>query len=68
MEDINRATKSYSLLESALTKKAGRRVVTVNCKRWVDHSITNRDQLEDLLGKGRDLENVTLSRAVHWHI
>jgi formyltetrahydrofolate deformylase len=30
--------------------------------------ISHRDQLEDLLQKGRDLEKVVLSRAVRWHI
>lgn len=30
--------------------------------------ITHRDQLEDLVEKGRDLEKVVLSRAVRWHI
>ena len=30
--------------------------------------ISHRDQLEDLIQKGRDLENVVLSRAVRWHI
>ena len=30
--------------------------------------ISHRDQVEDLLQKGRDLERVVLSRAVRWHI
>jgi formyltetrahydrofolate deformylase len=30
--------------------------------------ITHRDNLEDLVEKGRDLEKVVLSRAVRWHI
>jgi formyltetrahydrofolate deformylase len=30
--------------------------------------ISHRDGLEDLIGKGRDLEKVVLSRAVRWHI
>lgn len=30
--------------------------------------ISHRDQLEDLLEKGRDLERTVLSRAVRWHI
>jgi len=30
--------------------------------------ITHRDQLEDLIDKGRDLERVVLSRAVRWHL
>lgn len=30
--------------------------------------ISHRDQLDDLLQKGRDLEKVVLSRAVRWHI
>ena len=30
--------------------------------------ISHRDQLEDLLQKGRDLEKLVLSRAVRWHI
>lgn len=29
--------------------------------------ISHRDQLEDLIQKGRDLEKVVLSRAVRWH-
>ncbi len=29
--------------------------------------ISHRDQLEDLIQKGRDLERVVLSRAVRWH-
>ncbi len=30
--------------------------------------ISHRDQLRDLIQKGRDLEKVVLSRAVRWHI
>jgi len=30
--------------------------------------ISHRDQLDDLIQKGRDLEKVVLSRAVRWHI
>lgn len=30
--------------------------------------ISHRDELEDLLHKGRDLEKMVLSRAVRWHI
>lgn len=30
--------------------------------------VSHRDQLEDLIAKGRDLERVTLSRAVRWHL
>jgi formyltetrahydrofolate deformylase len=30
--------------------------------------ISHRDQVEDLIEKGRDLEKVVLSRAVRWHI
>ena len=30
--------------------------------------ISHRDQLEDLIQRGRDLEKVVLSRAVRWHI
>ena len=30
--------------------------------------ISHRDQLEDLVQKGRDLEKVVLSRAVRWHL
>jgi formyltetrahydrofolate deformylase len=30
--------------------------------------ISHRDQLEDLIQKGRDLEKLVLSRAVRWHI
>ena len=30
--------------------------------------ISHRDEIEDLLQKGRDLEKVVLSRAVRWHI
>lgn len=30
--------------------------------------ISHRDQVEDLVGRGRDLERVVLSRAVRWHL
>ena len=30
--------------------------------------ISHRDQLDDLIQKGRDLEKIVLSRAVRWHI
>ncbi len=30
--------------------------------------VSHRDQVEDLVEKGRDLEKVVLSRAVRWHI
>ena len=30
--------------------------------------ISHRDQVEDLIQKGRDLERVVLSKAVAWHI
>jgi formyltetrahydrofolate deformylase len=30
--------------------------------------ISHRDQLDDLIGKGRDLEKEVLSRAVRWHV
>lgn len=30
--------------------------------------VTHRDQLEDLIEKGRDVEKAVLSRAVRWHI
>ncbi|HXN22784.1 MAG TPA: formyltetrahydrofolate deformylase [Candidatus Dormibacteraeota bacterium] len=30
--------------------------------------ISHRDQAQDLVQKGRDLERVVLSRAVHWHL
>jgi formyltetrahydrofolate deformylase len=30
--------------------------------------ISHRDRLEDLIGKGRDLERIVLSRAVRWHL
>jgi formyltetrahydrofolate deformylase len=30
--------------------------------------ISHRDQLDDLIKKGRDLERVVLSRAVRWHL
>jgi formyltetrahydrofolate deformylase len=29
--------------------------------------VSHRDQVEDLVEKGRDLEKVVLSRAVRWH-
>jgi formyltetrahydrofolate deformylase len=29
--------------------------------------VSHRDQLADLIQKGRDLEKVVLSRAVRWH-
>ncbi|MEX0780899.1 MAG: formyltetrahydrofolate deformylase [Balneolales bacterium] len=31
-------------------------------------TISHRDQLEDLIQKGRDLEKMVLSRAIRWHI
>ncbi|MEX2404683.1 MAG: formyltetrahydrofolate deformylase [Balneolales bacterium] len=31
-------------------------------------SISHRDQLDDLIQKGRDLEKMVLSRAIRWHI
>ena len=30
--------------------------------------VSHRDQLQDLIQKGRDLERVVLSRAVRWHL
>jgi formyltetrahydrofolate deformylase len=30
--------------------------------------ISHRDQIEDLIEKGRDLERIVLSRAVRWHL
>jgi formyltetrahydrofolate deformylase len=30
--------------------------------------ISHRDQVEDLVQKGRDLERVVLSHAVRWHL
>lgn len=30
--------------------------------------ISHRDQVEDLIQKGRDLERIVLSRAVQWHV
>jgi formyltetrahydrofolate deformylase len=30
--------------------------------------VSHRDQLEDLVQKGRDLERIVLSRAVRWHL
>ncbi len=30
--------------------------------------ISHRDEVEDLVGRGRDLERVVLSRAVRWHL
>ncbi len=30
--------------------------------------VSHRDQLEDLVEKGRDLERIVLSRAVRWHL
>ena len=30
--------------------------------------VSHRDQTEDLVQKGRDLERVVLSRAVQWHL
>lgn len=30
--------------------------------------VSHRDQVEDLVAKGRDLERVVLSRAVRWHL
>jgi len=30
--------------------------------------VSHRDQLDDLIKKGRDLERMVLSRAVHWHL
>jgi formyltetrahydrofolate deformylase len=30
--------------------------------------ISHRDQIEDLVERGRDLERIVLSRAVRWHL
>ena len=30
--------------------------------------ISHRDQVEDLVARGRDLERLVLSRAVRWHL
>ena len=30
--------------------------------------VSHRDQVEDLIQKGRDLERMVLSRAVRWHL
>ena len=30
--------------------------------------MSHRDQLEDLMQKGRELERVVLSRTVRWHL
>jgi formyltetrahydrofolate deformylase len=30
--------------------------------------VSHRDQIEDLVQKGRDLERIVLSRAVRWHL
>jgi formyltetrahydrofolate deformylase len=30
--------------------------------------ISHRDQVEDLIARGRDLERIVLSRAVRWHL
>jgi formyltetrahydrofolate deformylase len=30
--------------------------------------ISHRDQVEDLIQKGRDIEKAVLSRAIHWHL
>jgi formyltetrahydrofolate deformylase len=30
--------------------------------------VSHRDQIDDLIGKGRDVEKVVLSRAVRWHL
>jgi formyltetrahydrofolate deformylase len=30
--------------------------------------VSHRDQIDDLIQKGRDLERVVLSRAVNWHL
>ncbi|UGA38766.1 hypothetical protein JOS77_03175 [Chromobacterium haemolyticum] len=30
--------------------------------------ISHRDEVDDLIQKGRDLEKVVLSRAVRWHM
>ena len=47
--------------------------VTDRARRRADHRaatarISHRDQLADLLQKGRELEKVVLSRAVRWHV
>jgi len=31
-------------------------------------AISHRDEIDDLIQKGRDLEKMVLSRAVRWHI
>ncbi len=30
--------------------------------------VSHRDEVEDMVSKGRDLEKVVLSRAVRWHL
>ena len=30
--------------------------------------ISHRDQVDDLIARGRDLERIVLSRAVRWHL
>jgi formyltetrahydrofolate deformylase len=30
--------------------------------------VSHRDRLDDLIGKGRELERLVLSRAVRWHL
>ncbi len=30
--------------------------------------VSHRDQVEDLVEKGRDLERIVLARAIHWHL
>jgi formyltetrahydrofolate deformylase len=30
--------------------------------------ISHRDQVEDLVARGRDLERIVLARAVRWHL
>jgi formyltetrahydrofolate deformylase len=30
--------------------------------------ISHRDQVQDLIARGRDLERLVLSRAVRWHL
>jgi len=30
--------------------------------------VSHRDQLDDLVQKGRDLERLVLARAVRWHL
>jgi formyltetrahydrofolate hydrolase len=43
-------------------------------KLWVTNRparvarISHRDQVEDLVARGRDLERVVLARAVKWHL